>query len=92
MPRQRQNVIIDSTYNYHETLDQGTTLTRQNGYDYTYIEFMVSISNIGLLEQRLRDRVALGSQRTSVDAESRDADGGNSSGGGDPLVRYKTWI
>lgn len=90
--RQGRNVIIDSTCNYHETLDQGTALARHHRYDYAYIECVVSTSDIGLLEQRLRDRVALRSQRTSVDAEPRDAVGGDSSSGGDPLTRYKTWI
>lgn len=79
MLRQGRNVIIDSTYNYQETLDQGTALARQHGYEYAYIECVMSISDIILLRQRLRDRVALRSQRTSVDAEPRDVEGPNSS-------------
>lgn len=83
---QGRNVIIDSTCNFQETLDQGTKLARQYGYDYVYIECRVSLSDIDILEKRLRDRVALRSQRTSVDTEPID---GNSA---DPLARYKKWI
>ncbi|KAI7786620.1 uncharacterized protein LA080_002730 [Diaporthe eres] len=90
--RQGRNVIVDSTCNYQETLDQGTALARQHGYDYAYIECIMSIKDIGLLEQRLRDRVALRSQRTSVNAEPGDMDAAHSSSGGDALTRYKTWI
>lgn len=92
MLRQGRNVIVDSTCNYQETLDQGTALARQHGYEYAYIECVMSISDIGLLCQRLRDRVALRSQRTSVDTEPRDVDGPNSSSCGNALERYKTWI
>ena len=90
--RQGRNVIVDSTCNYQETLDQGTALARQHGYRYAYIECVLSISDIGLLEQRLRERVALRSQRTSVDAEPRDFDDAHSSSHGDAVARYKEWI
>lgn len=90
--RQGRNVIVDSTCNFQETLDQGTALARQHGYDYAYIECVMSVNDIGLLEKRLRDRVALRSQRTSVDAEPGDVDAAHSSSGGNALERYKTWI
>lgn len=92
MLRQDRNVIVDSTCNYQETLDQGTALARQHGYEYAYIECVMSISDIGLLRQRLRDRVALRSQRTGVDTEPRDVDGTHSSSCGNALERYKTWM
>lgn len=90
--RQGRNVIVDSTCNYQETLNQGTALARRHGYDYAYVECVMSINDICMLEQRLRGRVALRSQRTSVDAEPGDVDADHSSSGGDALARYKTWI
>ncbi|KAI3395703.1 hypothetical protein diail_926 [Diaporthe ilicicola] len=90
--RQGRNVIVDSTCNHQETLDQGTALAQKHGYDYIYIECRMSVSDIDLLEQRLHDRVALRSQRTSVDAELTDADGAHRKSHGDALARYKTWI
>lgn len=90
--RQGRNVIVDSTCNYQETLDQGTALAQQHGYDYAYVECAMSIKDIGLLEERLRDRVALRSQRISVNTEPGDVDAGQSSSGGNALARYKTWI
>lgn len=91
--RQGRSVIVDSTCNYQETLDRGTALARQHGYCYAYVECMMSLDDIGLLEQRLRDRVALRSQRTGVDVEPRDVDATNSSSShSGALERYKTWI
>lgn len=89
--KQGRNVIVDSICNYQETLDQGTALARQHGYDYAYVECAMSTSDIGLLEQRLRARVGLRSQRNSVEAEPKDVDGANSSHD-DAFARYKRWI
>ncbi|KAL1882290.1 hypothetical protein Daus18300_000776 [Diaporthe australafricana] len=90
--RQGQNVIVDSTCNHRGTLDQGTALAQQHDYDYTYVECKMSASDINLLEERLRDRVALRSQRTSVHAQPTDMDGAHRSSSGDALALYKTWI
>lgn len=90
--RQGRNVIMDSTCNFQETLDQGTALARQHGYEYAYIECVMSISDIDLLKKRLSERVALRSQRTSAEAEPRDVDSAHGSGCDDALGRYKKWI
>lgn len=90
--KQGRNVIVDSICNYQETLDQGTALARRHGYDYAYVECAMSTSDIGLLEQRLRARVGLRSQRNSVEAEPKDVDGSNSSSHDNALARYKRWI
>lgn len=89
--RQGRNVIVDSICNYQKTLDQGIALAQKHGYEYAYVECVLSVSDIGLLDQRLRERVALRSQRTSVDAEPRDF-GAQGSGYGDAVSRYKSWI
>lgn len=90
--RQGHNVIVDSTCNFQETLDQGIALARQHGYEYAYIECVMSISDIDLLKKRLSDRVALRSQRTSAEAEPRDVDSAHGSNCDDALGRYKKWI
>lgn len=48
MIRQGRNVIIDSTCNYNEVLEQGIALARQYGYDYRCIECRVD--DIDLLD------------------------------------------
>lgn len=50
--RQGRNVIVDSTCNHGETLNQGTALARRDGYDYTYIECKMSVSDIDVLEKK----------------------------------------
>lgn len=63
--QQGLNVIIDSTCNFEEVLSQGSALATQYGYAYWYIECQVQ--DIELLDQRLRARDAMMSQRTGVD-------------------------
>jgi predicted kinase len=58
------NIIIDSTCNPQEVLDRGTTLAKDHDYSFWYVE--CKIDNIDLLDQRLRSRHAMTSQRTSV--------------------------
>jgi len=86
--KQGRNVIIDSTCNYNEVLDQGTALARQYGYDYRYIECRVD--DIDLLNRRLRNRVPLRSQRTGVDRAPPDATGGRHNE--DYHALFKRWI
>lgn len=81
-------IIIDSTCNYKETLDQGTALARQHGYDYRYVECRVD--NIDLLERRLHNRVSLRSQRTSVIHPPVDASSARHSE--DYHALFKRWI
>jgi predicted kinase len=70
MMKQGHNVIMDSTCNYSEVLEQGTALARQYGYDYYYLECRVD--DVDLLDGRLRNRVALRSQRTGVEIPPPD--------------------
>ncbi|TVY21436.1 hypothetical protein LARI1_G000663 [Lachnellula arida] len=71
--KQGRSVILDSVCNYNETLDRGTALAQQYGYDYKYVECRVD--DIGLLDQRLQSRVSLRSQRTGVNRPPLDVSG-----------------
>ncbi len=65
MMKQGHSVIIDSTCNFQTVLDTGMALAAKCGFAYWYVECCVN--DIDLLDQRLRLRVPLKSQRTSVD-------------------------
>lgn len=88
MIKQGRAVIIDSTCNYAETLDQGIALARQFRYDYKYVECRVD--SIDLLEQRLRNRVPLRSQRTGVSEPPPDASSAERSE--DQHALFKKWV
>jgi predicted kinase len=88
--RQGRSVIVDSTCNYQETLDSGVALAQKHGYDYRYIECRVGVDDIPLLDQRLRKRVPLRSQRTGV--ERPPCDSGHTSGGVDYHALFERWI
>lgn len=63
--KQGLNVVIDSPCNFEEIVNQGSTLSKQYGYTYWYVECQVQ--DIDLLDQRLRARDPMPSQRTGVD-------------------------
>ena len=63
--KQGFSVIIDSTCNFQEVLDQGAAYARQYGYTYWYVE--CKVEDIDLLDERLRTRDSMTSQRTGVD-------------------------
>ena len=86
--KQERNVIIDSPCNYQETLDRGTALARRHGYTYWYVE--CKVDDIGLLDERLRKRAPMRSQRTGVNRPPPDA--GNALENGDPHVQFTRWI
>lgn len=86
--KQGWNVIIDSTCNYNEVLNQGIALAREYDYDYWYVE--CKADNIDLLDQRLHDRVPLRSQRTGVDRPPPDASAARHSE--DNRALFKKWI
>lgn len=88
MMRKGRTVIIDSTCNYKETLDQGTALARQYGYDYTYVECRVN--DIDLLDERLRSRVPLRSQRTGINCPPPDSS--DASHREDGYALFRRWI
>jgi predicted kinase len=62
--KQGQSVIIDCPCNYDEILTNGINLARKYGYEYKYVECRVS--DLDLLDQRLRTRTPLRSQRTGL--------------------------
>jgi predicted kinase len=71
MIKQGRSVIIDTVCNYDEVLIHGTALAQKYGYEYRYVECRVK--DFDLLDQRLRTRVSLRSQRTAIDRPSVDA-------------------
>jgi predicted kinase len=88
MIKQGRSVIIDSICNYNEVLEQGTALARRYGYNYKYVECRVT--DLALLDERLRHRVSMRSQRTGVSSPPQDAlDAGHSE---DPQAKMKKWI
>ncbi|KAK2015800.1 hypothetical protein LZ32DRAFT_602091 [Colletotrichum eremochloae] len=64
MMKQGFNVIVDSTCNFQEILDQGFSLCEKYNFTYWYIE--CHVDDIDLLDERLRARQSMKSQRTSV--------------------------
>ncbi|KAK5635066.1 hypothetical protein RRF57_010778 [Xylaria bambusicola] len=64
--KQGLSVIIDSTCNYDEVLKEGSALAAKYGCEYWYIE--CKVQDIDLLDQRLRKRDPMASQRTAVDS------------------------
>lgn len=88
MIKQGRSVIIDSTCNYDEVLNQGTALARQYGYSYKYIECRVD--DIDMLDRRLRDRVSLRGRRTGVNHPPPDIGDARHSEDYRPL--FKKWI
>lgn len=59
------DVIIDSTCNFQEVLGQGSALAGKHGFTYWYVE--CKVVEIDLLDERLRSRDPMKSQRTGVD-------------------------
>ena len=58
------NIIIDNTCDFQMVLDQGLTLAKDHGYTFWYVE--CKVRDIDLLDQRLRSRRPMTSQRTGV--------------------------
>ena len=89
MIRQGQSVIIDSTCNYQETLDQGVSLAQRHGYHYKYVECRVT--DLELLERRLRSRIPQRSQRTGICNPPPDSSSADTSKS-DALSQFRKWI
>ncbi|KAF9872941.1 putative ABC transporter [Colletotrichum karsti] len=86
--KQGLDVIIDSTCNFQEVLDQGSALAEKHGFTYWYVE--CKVEDIDLLDERLRSRDPMRSQRTGVDcppAAARQARAGE-----DSRSLFKKWI
>ncbi|CZT10580.1 hypothetical protein WAI453_003058 [Rhynchosporium graminicola] len=65
------SIIIDSTCNYLEVLNRGSFLAAQHNFTYWYIE--CKVDDIDLLDQWLRSRSSMKSQRTGVDCSPASA-------------------
>jgi predicted kinase len=88
--KQGLSVIIDSTCNFQEVLGRGTALARQHSYTYWYVERKVQ--DIDLLDQRLRTRDPMTSQRTGVDCPPVAAHGARPSKDSDSHALFKKWM
>jgi predicted kinase len=88
MIKQGRSVIIDSTCNHSEGLEKGMALAEEYGYDYRYVECRVK--DIDLLDQRLRSRAPMRSQRTGVSRPPTDAGGAHQNR--DYHALFKRWI
>lgn len=84
------NVIIDSTCNYPEVLEQGTALTAQHNYAYWYVECQVG--DVDLLDKRLRARPAMASQRSAVDCPPVAAQSTITRLGEDSRALFAKWM
>ncbi|KAK4068626.1 uncharacterized protein Triagg1_7274 [Trichoderma aggressivum f. europaeum] len=87
--KQGLSVIVDSTCNYQDILDCGSALANQHYYTYWYIECRVQ--DIDLLDERLRTRDPMTSQRTGVDrppAAAAESDHAAQ----DSRALFKKWI
>ncbi|KAK6860646.1 hypothetical protein PG995_004282 [Apiospora arundinis] len=82
--KQGLNVIIDSVCNYQEALDQGSALAERHGYAYWYVECRVE--DIALLDERLRTRNPMRSQRTGVNCPPV---GASSSGRNEEVLKMR---
>ncbi|KAK7986988.1 hypothetical protein PG988_001976 [Apiospora saccharicola] len=82
--KQGLNVIIDSVCNYQEALDKGSALAERHGYTYWYVECRVE--SIALLDERLRARTPMRSQRTGVDCPPA---GASRTGRGEEVLRQR---
>ena len=88
--RQNLSVIIDSTCNYQEVLDRGLALAQRPGYSFWYVE--CKVQNIDLLDQRLRARIPMKSQRTGVDCPPAAASACGARSEEDSRALFKKWI
>lgn len=89
MMKQGYSVIMDSPCNFQEVLDQGSAYADKYGHDYWYIECCVQDTD--LLDQRLRAREPLSSQRTGIDRPPAGV-AGKSRSDGDANSLWEKWI
>ncbi|KAI9826025.1 MAG: hypothetical protein M1826_006823 [Phylliscum demangeonii] len=89
--RQGFSVVIDSTCNFPEVLERGASCAREHGYAFWYVE--CKVQDIDLLDQRLRTRGSMISQRTGVDRPpAAAAAAAGSANGQDSQALFKKWI
>ncbi|KAK6531948.1 hypothetical protein TWF694_003112 [Orbilia ellipsospora] len=88
--KQGHSIIMDSTCNYQEVLDEGSALADHHGFAYWYVE--CKVQDIDLLNQRLRSRQdPMTSQRTGVDRPPAAAVHGNCADQ-DSRALFQKWI
>ena len=86
--KQGLNIIVDSPCNYQSILNNGSALAEKYGLSYWFVECRVE--DIDLLDERLRKRAPMKSQRTGFNcppAVARSARKGE-----DSQALYKKWI
>ncbi|KAH6912691.1 hypothetical protein BKA70DRAFT_1370214 [Coprinopsis sp. MPI-PUGE-AT-0042] len=92
-PRVYHSVIVDCTCNSREVVDTGSRCAAEaEGYAYWYVECRTDPDvdgDLEMLDARLRDRKALPSQRTGVDAPPMRAVGG---GEQDQRAIFRRWM
>lgn len=84
------SVIIDSTCNYPEVLQQGISLAACRGYTYWYVE--CKVNDVDLLDRRMRARQPMASQRSAVDCPPTAAQGNGARVGEDARALFTRWI
>lgn len=82
------SVIIDSTCNFPQVLEQGAALAERYGYIYWYVECRVA--DVDVLDERLRAREPMASQRTGVDRPPKGAP--TSSDAQDGRALFARWV
>jgi predicted kinase len=88
MAQQGFNIIMDSTCNFQEVLDWGSAVAEQHGLAYWYVE--CKVEDIDLLDERLRTRAPLKSQRAGVERPPEAASGARK--GEDSRAQFRKWI
>ena len=89
--KKQRSVVVDSTCNFQVTLDTGSNLAQRYACKYRYIE--CRLGDINELENRLKSRDPLRSQRKSI--YSNPADFQKLNGPGlkpDAAATFQTWI
>jgi predicted kinase len=89
--KKERSVVVDSTCNYQVTLDTGSNLARRYACTYRYVE--CRLGDIDVLENRLRSRDSLRSQRKSIYSDPVDYQKLNVPGlRRDAAATFQTWI
>jgi predicted kinase len=89
--KQGLDLIVDSTCNFQQVLDQGSALAKQYGHAYWYVE--CKVQDVDLLNQRLRARDPMTSQRAAVDCPPPAAAAAHGyRGDQDSRALFRTWI
>jgi len=85
-----ENVIIDSTCNYPEVLERGSSLAAYHGYSYWYVE--CNVGDLDMLDQRLRSRAPMASQRSAIDCPPAAAQGNGARLAEDSRALFAKWM